>query len=866
MYIADSGNNRIRKIDGNGIITTVAGYGYSSFGGDGGPALNAYLKLPTGVCLDADGNMYIADMWNNRVRKVDTNGIISTFAGNGAYSSTGDGGLAVNASMYYPQGVVADNAGNVFVSVQQSKNVRKIDSDGIITTAIGAGSGEFGSISLSSPNGLCIDGDGHLLIADVYNYRVRKLAFPYYYLGGIPGSDNIGNHLVSIIANDGMASNFLEFNLEVLNVNDPPLIISSSAVTATEDQSFSYVGLASDPDDSLFTWQFRDIPGWLTADADSIFGIPLQGDGDTSFVVMVSDGEYRDTLTVAVTVTPVNDRPVITSAASVSATEDQRFVYRILASDEENDPLYYICAKLPCWLSADADSVFGIPLEADGDTSFLVIVSDGQFRDSLTVSIQVISVNDRPVIISSSVVTATEDQSFSYVGLASDPDDSLFTWQFIDYPSWLTVKNDSIYGTPTQNDTSCVFMLIVSDGECFDTVNVSITLMFVNDRPVITSTGTAQATEDTYFIYTCTAIDEENDRLNYAFSQLPHWLSADADSVFGTPLEADGDTSFLVIVSDQSGNDSLTVTIHVISVNDPPLFSTIPDTGFAEDSQLILRLSSLKNHVTDPDTPDSSLVIDIYSISPLTVEIQNDSILVSAEANWFGVDTIRLIVRDDILSDTTQFTLTVFPVNDAPGFSGLMPDSLILNQGETDSIFVEGLALDIDTPDSLLNWSAVAGKFVDCQWLDSLKLFQVSVNPDTFGVDTIYIIVTDGEFQIDAVITVVVNLSTGLNNNTIELPKTYALKQNYPNPFNPTTIIPYDISQESHVDIRIYDIRGREVVSLIRGRQPANHYRISWDGRDKHGNPVASGVYLYRMVATAENQQYSRTRKLIIVQ
>ncbi|MBN2601443.1 MAG: hypothetical protein JXR87_05590, partial [Candidatus Marinimicrobia bacterium] len=158
IYIADSGNNRIRKIDRNGIITTVAGSGYSSFGGDGGPAVNAYLKLPTGVCLDTNGNMFIADMWNNRVRKVDTNGIISTFAGNGAYSSTGDGGLAVEASMYYPQGVVADNDGNVFVSVQQSKNVRKINSDGIISTAVGSGSGDFGSISLSSPNGLCIDG------------------------------------------------------------------------------------------------------------------------------------------------------------------------------------------------------------------------------------------------------------------------------------------------------------------------------------------------------------------------------------------------------------------------------------------------------------------------------------------------------------------------------------------------------------------------------------------------------------------------------------------------------------------------------------------------------------------------------------
>ncbi|MBN2601092.1 MAG: T9SS type A sorting domain-containing protein, partial [Candidatus Marinimicrobia bacterium] len=562
---------------------------------------------------------------------------------------------------------------------------------GIISTAVGSGSGDFGSISLSSPNGLCIDGDGDLLIADVYNYRVRKLAFPYYYLNGTPDSDDIGNNLVTITANDGTTSNFLEFNLEVLNVNDPPRIVSTTDINAIEDQPFLYIGLVSDPDDSLFSWQF------------------------------------------------------------------------------------------------------------------------------------------------------------------------------VDYPSWLTVKNDSIYGTPTQNDTSSGFILIVSDGEYYDTINVSITLTLVNDIPKITSVQIAQATEDEYFIYTCTATDEERDRLNYSFSQLPHWLTADADSVFGTPLEADGDTIFLVIVSDQFGSDSLTVSVHVISVNDPPLFSTIPDTGFAEDNKLVLLMNTIKDYVSDPDTPDSSLVIDIYYIRPLTVNIQNDSIEISAEADWFGVDTIRLIVRDDILADTTQFALTVYPVNDAPVFSDLMIDSFVLSQGETDSISVKGFVTDIDTPDSLLHWNAIAGKFVDCQWLDSLKLFQVSVNSDSVGLDTIYFVASDGEFRIDAAIIVIVNPSTGLN-NIVELPKTYALKQNYPNPFNPTTIIPYDLPQESHVDIRIYDLCGREVFTLMTGQQPANHYQISWDGRDKNGVHVASGVYLYRMTTTSENQHYSRTRKLMIIQ
>jgi hypothetical protein len=130
LFIADSFNERVRKVDANGIITTVAG-GSTNFG-DGGVATNAWLYLPMAVAFDATGNLYIADMWNNRIRKVETNGIINTVAGNGEYIGfqpggySGDGGAATNSSLYNPQGMTFDVSGNLYIADEANQRIRKV--------------------------------------------------------------------------------------------------------------------------------------------------------------------------------------------------------------------------------------------------------------------------------------------------------------------------------------------------------------------------------------------------------------------------------------------------------------------------------------------------------------------------------------------------------------------------------------------------------------------------------------------------------------------------------------------------------------------------------------------------------------------
>ena len=160
LFISVLGNNRIFKVDTSGQLTVVAGIGISGFSGDGGPATSARLSSPYGVAVDGAGNLFIADRFNNRIRKVDTSGIITTVAGNGTFGFSGDGGPATSASLRNPQGVVLDSAGNLFIVDLSNNRIRKVDTSRIITTVAGDGifgfSGDGGpatSASLRNPTG-----------------------------------------------------------------------------------------------------------------------------------------------------------------------------------------------------------------------------------------------------------------------------------------------------------------------------------------------------------------------------------------------------------------------------------------------------------------------------------------------------------------------------------------------------------------------------------------------------------------------------------------------------------------------------------------------------------------------------------------
>lgn len=177
VFVADTGNNRIRKVSG-GIITTVAGNGVAYFGGDNGPAATAELNAPWGIAIDGAGNLFIADLYNRRVRKV-SNGVITTVAGNGQTGYSGDNGPATAAKLI-PIAVAVDAQGNLFIAGDE--NIREVSGGTITTVAGGASQGFAGdngpatAAQLNSPQGIAVDAAGNLYIADTQNSEIRKIS------------------------------------------------------------------------------------------------------------------------------------------------------------------------------------------------------------------------------------------------------------------------------------------------------------------------------------------------------------------------------------------------------------------------------------------------------------------------------------------------------------------------------------------------------------------------------------------------------------------------------------------------------------------------------------------------------------------
>jgi sugar lactone lactonase YvrE len=182
IFIADNGNNVIRKVSTSGVITTYAGTGVAGYSGDLGLAIAARLTSPQGVAIDGSGRLYIADAGNNVVRAISDTGTIYTVAGTGVPGNSGNGGVATVATLHYPTSVAVDVIGNIYIADFYNNVVKKVNTDGIISVVAGSGavgiSGDGGAATMASmyyPSAISIDGARSIYIADQGNNVVRKV-------------------------------------------------------------------------------------------------------------------------------------------------------------------------------------------------------------------------------------------------------------------------------------------------------------------------------------------------------------------------------------------------------------------------------------------------------------------------------------------------------------------------------------------------------------------------------------------------------------------------------------------------------------------------------------------------------------------
>jgi sugar lactone lactonase YvrE len=269
--IADLNNNRVRMI-ANGIITTIAGTGFAGYSGDNGPATSAQLSGPRGIAIDAAGNILISDFSNTRLRMISKKtGVITTIAGTGVYGYSGDHGPATSAQLNGPSGIAIDATGNILITDLFNFRVRMI-SNGIITTIAGTGvqgySGDNGpatSAQLYNPNGIAIDLSGNILITDAGNNRLRMVVKASGYIITIAGTgvagyngDNINAlsaqlNYPRIVAVDASGNIIFSDHL-----NNKVRMVSKSGIITTIAAFNSPTGIAIDGSGNIFVTSYSN--------------------------------------------------------------------------------------------------------------------------------------------------------------------------------------------------------------------------------------------------------------------------------------------------------------------------------------------------------------------------------------------------------------------------------------------------------------------------------------------------------------------------------------------------------------------------------------------------------------------------------
>ena len=920
LYIADSADQRIRKVTPNGIITTVAGIGptgqgQGGFSGDGGPATAARLSNPQGLFFDSQGNLYIVDSSNARIRRIDHQGIITTVVGGGTVEQ-GEGGQATDANLGgQPSDGCVDQDGNIYFTMFiGSHKLRKVDHQGILTTLAGTGptgfSGDGGpaiQAALHSPTGVFVDNLGNVFIADRDNHRIRKIISAQavkkeilfvsdrddgdadIYVMNVDGSNVIRLTNSSPAVNDGPAwspdGSKIAF---VSNRSDVPPYYGQYEIYVMDADGSNVIRLTTDPGYDLN-------PAW-SPDGSKIVFVSTRDDGDADIYVMDADGSNVIRLTNSLPA--VNDGPVwspdgskiafVSNRSDVPPYYGQYEIY-VMDADGSNvirlttDPGYDL---KPAW-SPDGSKIAFVSTRDDGDEDIYVMDADGSNVIRLTNSSP--TVNHSPVwapdgdkiaFVSNRDVVPVNYLNHEIYVMDADGGNvtRLTTDDGFDYnPAW---------SSPAASQLSVATVSLGHPfGEPGETVSVPISL----SNPNTTSIGGLQW----QVVRGSSAVQ---------FDSL-------ATSVPGFTASTNtiGDTTFVLFYSPSGA---------VI----PPGTVTLGSLAYLinTDAPLCMRLSLTVQGLVISDSlgvdlPDSAIDGEIQAGIPGDLNLDRQISILDI------VQLVRIIVGKTPEPDSTTCPFFIADYNDDDGLDILdvigqvnvilhitkqiaapAPTTALIRLGaaqtgssgslvipvelQSDGL-VAGLQATVRFDPSVVSVGlpqlvgSATGLSLDAAVHDGTLRFVVfgtqpgqGIVAGSGAVLLIPISLRNGateipSFELSNVVVASaqaqrVPVTIGAPVKAAAVPMAFSLSVNRPNPFNPSTQIAYEVPQQAHLTLAVYNVLGQEVARLVNAVQQAGRYTVTWDGRNAQGQAASSGVYLYRL---ASSTGYIQSRRMVLL-